>query len=74
MIFETILETAPVRSPMSSIAPVQDKAFWVLGIIHGHESLNNGKPSIVKMFADFQGADEGAILRVQSIKVEKFIN
>ena len=72
---QQLAETFPVHKAISSNVLVYDFSFWIqVCSKRSHESFNNEKPSFIKLIAYFQGGDEGTILRVWSIKVEKFIS
>ena len=72
--FELGSKTLPVCKSVGSNALVYDFIFWIqVRSKRSHKSFNNEKPSFIKLIADFQGSDEGAILKVRSTKVRKFI-
>ena len=68
--FELGSKTLPVCKSVGSNALVYDFIFWIVRRAKcRQEPLNNGKPGFIKLIADFQGGDEGAILRAGSIWV-----
>ena len=70
VIFEMRFETCPVCKAIGRNALVYDFIFWIVRRAKcRQEPLNNGKPGFIKLIADFQGGNEGAILRARSIRV-----